>query len=122
MPVKIRELTELTRITPRQVRYLITEGLMPPPSGGRATAEYGEEHVAAIRRYQRLRALGLLPSAIKVLVEGITSIPIDVMPGIILHVDPEILKRPVNTREIAERVASLLHHLLLEDTRDDPEP
>jgi DNA-binding transcriptional MerR regulator len=120
--VKIRELTELTRITPRQVRYLITEGFVPPPSGGRATAEYGEEHVAAVRRYQRLRALGFLPSAIKVLVEGGASIPLDVMPGITLHVAPEILKPPVDTREIAERVASLLHHFFLEVTRDDTEP
>jgi MerR family transcriptional regulator, copper efflux regulator len=120
-PVKIRELTELTGITPRQVRYLIAEGLMPPPSGGRATAEYGDEHVSAIRRYQRLRSLGFLPSAIKVLVGRGAAIPLGVTPGITLHIDPEILDRPIDTREIANRVADVLQNLIGEVVHDETE-
>jgi DNA-binding transcriptional MerR regulator len=117
--VKIRELTELTGITPRQVRYLIAEGLMPSPSGGRATAEYGDGHVSAIRRYQRLRSLGFLPSAIKVLIERGAAIPLAVMPGITLQVDPEVLDRPIDTREVANRVGDVLHNLLEEVVCDE---
>ena len=31
-------------------RYLIAEGFIPPPAGGRARATYGEDHAAGIRR------------------------------------------------------------------------
>ena len=51
----IRELTAETGTTERQVRYLIAEGFVPAPRGGRSNADYGEDHVAAIRRYGRLR-------------------------------------------------------------------
>ena len=65
--MNIRKLTALTDIPERQVRYLIAEGFMPPPRGGRSNAEYGDDHVAAIRRYTRLRELGFPPAAIKLL-------------------------------------------------------
>ena len=57
----LRELTEVVGVAPRQVRYMIAEGFVPPPVGGRAHASYGEEHVEAIRRYMRLRGLGFTP-------------------------------------------------------------
>ena len=66
----LRELTSLTGIAERQIRYLVAEGFMPAPRGGRAHAEYGEDHVAAIGRYMALRRTGLLPSAIKLLLDG----------------------------------------------------
>ena len=46
----LRKLTEVVGVAPRQVRYMIAEGFVPPPVGGRAHASYGEEHVAAIQR------------------------------------------------------------------------
>ena len=45
--MNIHELTELTEETPRQIRYLVAEGLMPAPDGGRSNASYGDVHVAA---------------------------------------------------------------------------
>ena len=56
--MKIGELAALTGVAERQVRYLIAEGFIPAPRGGRANADYGDEHVAAIGRYNRLRDLG----------------------------------------------------------------
>jgi hypothetical protein len=52
--MNMRELTRRARVTERQVRYLIAEGFIPAPRGGRANADYGDDHVAAIRRYARL--------------------------------------------------------------------
>ena len=48
--MKIGELAALTGVAERQVRYLIAEGFIPAPRGGRANADYGDEHVEAIGR------------------------------------------------------------------------
>ena len=53
------ELNAETGTTPRQIRYLIVNGLMPAPTGGRAHADYGSDHVQAVRRYKEMRTLGL---------------------------------------------------------------
>ena len=45
----IRDLTARTGTTERQVRYLIAEGFVPSPSGGRANADYGDDHVRRSR-------------------------------------------------------------------------
>ena len=68
--MNIRDLTARTGLAERQVRYLIAEGLIPPPRGGRSNADYTEDHVAAITRYVRLRDLGFPPAAIKLLIQS----------------------------------------------------
>lgn len=124
--VNIHELAALTGETPRQVRYLVAEGLMPPPEGGRARASYGEPHVAAIRAYQRLRAFGFKPGAIRLLWEGRGGpVTLPIAPGIALNLDPALLSgggdpRP-NLRLVAERVAELLTDLLKEAHPHGPE-
>ena len=57
--MNMAELNAETGTNPRQIRYLIVNGLMPSPTGGRAHARYGEEHIEAVHRYKTLRALGL---------------------------------------------------------------
>lgn len=89
--MKLRELTEIAGVTARQVRFLIAEGFVPPPSGGRATAEYGPEHLAALRRYEALRALGFAPAAIRLLLQARQGIPAPIAPGITLVIDPEMI-------------------------------
>src|ERR1700722_15878414 len=91
MSVNIRDLIQLTAIPERQVRYLIAEGFIPPPRGGRSNADYGEDHAAAIRRYSRLRDLGFPPAAIKLLLQAREGAPIPVAPGITLVVDPAVI-------------------------------
>ena len=62
--MNIHDLSARTGATGRHVRYLVAEGFMPSPRGGCSNAEYGEDHVAAILRYARLRDLGFPPAAI----------------------------------------------------------
>ena len=50
--MKIGELASLSGVTERQIRFLIAEGFVPAPRGGRANADYGDDHLTAIRRYQ----------------------------------------------------------------------
>jgi MerR family copper efflux transcriptional regulator len=110
--MRMNELTDLTGIAERQVRYLIAEGLIPPPRGGRANADYGEDHVAAIRRYSRLRELGFPPAAIKLLLQAKKGAPIPVAPGVTLIVDPDLIGSGTKVGPLADRVIKLLHKLL----------
>ena len=110
--MKIRDLTGITGIAERQVRYLIAEGFIPPPRGGRAHASYGEDHVAAIRRYNRLRELGFPPAAIKVLLDAREGAPFPVAPGVTLVVDPALIGSGAEVAPIAKRLSEVLTELI----------
>lgn len=114
----IRELAAMTGTPERQIRYLIAEGFMPSPSGGRANASYGEAHVEAIRRYSALKELGFPPAAIKRLLEAKEGAPFPVMPGVTLVIDPELLKRERNPEAIAEYLRKFLERRWKDETDD----
>jgi DNA-binding transcriptional MerR regulator len=113
--MNIRELTALTGTPERQVRYLIAEGFMPAPRGGRSNAEYGDDHVAAIRRYTRLHELGFPPAAIKLLLESRQGIPFPVAPGITLVIDPDLLGSGADTGPLIDRIRTLLEDQLVKE-------
>ena len=117
--MKIRELIDLTGVAERQVRYLIAEGFVPAPHGGRSNADYGDEHVEAIRRYMRLRDLGFPPAAIRLLLEAREGAPFPVAPGITLVVDPNLLGSGAEAQPLAERITALLSELLRDRSHDD---
>lgn len=112
--MNIRELTSITGIPERQVRYLIAEGFVPPPTGGRANADYGDEHVTLISRYTRLRELGFPPAAIKVLLEAREGAPFPVVPGVTLVIDPGLLGSGRDPGPILNKTAKILGDLLKE--------
>lgn len=114
--MNIRELAELTECPERQIRYMIAEGFVPPPEGGRAHADYGDGHVAAIRRYQTLRQQGFAPQSIKVLLAGGMAVPFPVCPGITLHVDPQLIGVSMDAGDVAERVRQVLGDVFMEPT------
>ncbi len=104
----IRELARLTGTPERQIRYMIAEGFVPPPNGGRAHADYGDDHVTAIRRYTLLRQHGFPPQAIKVLPASGRSVPFPVAPGIVLHVDPQRIGGSLDVEALAHRIHDVL--------------
>lgn len=116
--MNIRELTSITGLAERQIRYLIAEGFMPAPRGGRSTADYGDDHIAAIHRYTRLRDLGFPPAAIKLLLQGGKGAPFTVAPGITLVIDPDLLSRVADVAPIIGRTAALLTDLLQEKAHE----
>ena len=115
----IRELLSRTKMAERQVRYLISEGFIPAPRGGRANADYGDDHIAAINRYNRLRELGFPPAAIKVLLQSKEGAPFVVAPGITLVVDPQLLGSAVPIEPILETIHKLLNSIFKEQAHDD---
>ena len=112
--MKLPELMERTGIAERQVRYLISEGFVPPPRGGRAHAEYGDDHVAAIRRYLRLRELVFPPAAIKLLLQAREGTPFPGAPGITLVVDPDLLASGKPVKPLIGAIRRLLTDILKE--------
>ena len=111
----IRELMSLTGLAERQVRFLISEGFMPPPSGGRANADYGEAHVTAARRYLRLKELGFPPGAIKVLLSAREGVPFPIgKGGITLVIDPDLLGSGADPESVTNEISHLLKDLFKE--------
>ena len=108
----LRELTEVVGVAPRQVRYMIAEGFVPPPVGGRAHASYGEEHVEAIRRYMRLRGLGFTPASIRVLLQAEEGVPFPVARGITLVVPPALIASGEPVEPLLRRIEALLGKIL----------
>ena len=119
--MKVDDLLTLTGIEKRQLRYLTAEGFVPPPLGGRKTAEYGDEHVAAIRRYKRLRDLGFPPSAIKVFFEKGEPVQVVLLPGVTLSIDPSVVSGAVDAQEMAGRITDIIRDLVTETTIHAPD-
>ena len=117
--MNIRDLIRLTAIPERQVRYLIAQGFVPAPRGGRANADYGDDHVAAIRRFVRLRDLGFPPAAIKLLLQAKEGVPLVVAPGVTLVVDPNLIGSGAESGPLVERIKDLLADLLKEHPSND---
>lgn len=115
----IRELTARTGVAERQVRYMIAEGFVPPPRGGRANADYGEDHVEAAQRYLRLRDLGFPPAAIKLLLQAREGAPFAVAPGVTLVVDPGLLASGTAVEPLVAEVRRLLIEIFREPAHAD---
>jgi MerR family copper efflux transcriptional regulator len=110
--VRFQDIIRQTGVTERQLRYLIAEGFVPPPSGGRATAQYGEEHVAAVVRYARLKELGFPPAAIRRLLEAGAGVPIPVAEGLTLVVDASRLASGADVEPLIDEIRRALARAL----------
>lgn len=93
--VLIAELAGATGTEPRQIRWLIAEGIVPRPGGTRSRPEYGPEHVRAILHYRDERRRGLSPAQVKAVlherVRGAAGLELRVAPGVTLRVEPEAI-------------------------------
>ena len=115
----LRELTEVVGVAPRQIRYMIAEGFVPPPDGGRANASYGVKHVEAIQRYMRLRDLGFTPASIRVLLDAREGVPFPVVPGVTLVVEPELIASGEPVEPLLRRIRSRLGEILDKSGEDE---
>ena len=114
--MRLKALIELTGTAERQVRYLISEGFVPPPRGGRANADYGEDHVEAVTRYALLKELGFPPAAIRVLLGATAGIPFPIAKGITLVIDPVQLASGAELEPIIQSTRDVLTRALGKST------
>lgn len=83
----LAELAEELGVSPRQIRFLIAEEILPAAEKtGRAADAYGEAHLNRARRYFALYRMGMKPSSIKVLMSFDEAIPIFQHAGVELRV------------------------------------
>ena len=115
----LKELIERTGVPVRQVRYLISEGFVPPPTGGRAKADYGQDHVAAVTRYARLKELGFPPAAIRLLLGATAGIPFPIAKGITLVIDPAQLASGMDTEAVIRSARDVLTRALGKSTHSN---
>lgn len=108
--MKIGDLEKKTGQSARQIRYLISEGFVPPPVGDRKAAQYGAEHVSAIEEYQKLRDLGLAPRDIKTVLHNGRgdAIVVDVAPGVALVISPSSLKDSSEDQDVATLTKNII--------------
>jgi DNA-binding transcriptional MerR regulator len=107
----IHEFTALVGETPRQIRFLIAEKFMPSPTGGRAHAQYGPEHVEAVHRYRQLRSR-YSPAQIKLMMSAYSpKLLLPVAPGVELLLDRSLLGPRISAEKIADRVRQVLSEL-----------
>jgi DNA-binding transcriptional MerR regulator len=102
------------QVTARFVRFLISEGVIPSPTGGRAHAAYDERHLYGVVNYARLRRLGLSPAQVKSVLRAARgeTVPLAIAPGLSLHVDFGSLDRAVDPASVARRVEEILSELM----------
>jgi DNA-binding transcriptional MerR regulator len=121
----IIELADAVAETPRQIRYLIAEGLIPGPEGSRARPDYGVVHVEGIRRYQALRQEGMKPSQVKALLEAERLRQdggrFELAPGVVLSIDLTKLDPSIEPRDVGKLAAAALTHLLPHAKKDTPD-
>ena len=113
--MKLDELSIITGATIRQIRFLISEGFVPSPEGGRTYAAYGDAHVQAIRRFQRLKGLGFPNAAIRLLLDAREGVPVPVMDGLTLVIAPDLIGRETDIDEIISRTEARLREALMGD-------
>ena len=110
--MKLAALAALTGLTERQIRFLISEGFVPPPTGGRAHADYGDDHTEAVTRYMRMKAIGFPPAAIRLLLDAKAGMPFPLEDGVTLVVSPDWLGRGGDPTRLTQKAHAVLERVL----------
>jgi len=105
----LAEFAEHLGITPRQIRFMIAEELLPSANKtGRSADAYGEEHVLRAQRYLAFYRLGMKPASIKVLMAFDDAVPIVQSGGVELRIDPSIAPASIDVDAALEQIAIAL--------------
>lgn len=105
----LAELAERIGTAPRQIRFLIAEGILPPANKtGRAADAYGDDHVIRAQRYLALHRMGMKPASIKVLMAFDDAVPIVQSGGVELRVSPDISPDAIDVDAIVAEITAAL--------------
>ena len=69
----LTDLARLTDVTPRTIRYYISQGLLAAPTGSGQAARYGEGHLARLRLIRRLQREHLPLAEIRARLVGLSD-------------------------------------------------
>lgn len=99
--VTISELARLLDVTPRTIRYYVSEGLLPPPVGAGLRSSYGYEHFVRLRLIKRLQAEDVPLRKIKA---SLTEMTLPEMEQLLATEAKERRPRAVGPRELLSAV------------------
>ena len=112
----LAELAEALDLAPRQIRFLISEGILPAAQKtGRHADAYGPDHLARARHYMALSRMGMKPASIKVLMAFDQAVPIFQADGVELRIDPAGLPDTPDVEALIDSVAQALRTYLGKD-------
>lgn len=105
----LAELADHLGIPPRQIRFMIAEGILPPAARtGRSADAYDETHVTKGQRYLALHRMGMKPGSIKVLMAFDDAVPILQGHAVELRVDPQVPPEELDIEAILAAVGAAL--------------
>ncbi len=105
----LAELADRLGIQPRQIRFMIAEGILPPAAKtGRSADAYEESHVISGQRYLALYRMGMKPGSIKVLMAFDNAVPILQEQGVELRIDPKVAPQELDVKAILKVVEQAL--------------
>lgn len=105
----LAELADRLGIPPRQIRFMISEGVLPPAARtGRSADAYDETHVTKGQRYLALHRMGMKPGSIKVLMAFDDAIPILQGHGVELRIDPQVPPEELEVEAILAAVGAAI--------------
>ena len=105
----LAEFAEHLGITPRQIRFMIAEEILPSANKtGRSADAYGQEHVLRAQRYLAFYRLGMKPASIKVLMAFDDAVPIVQSGGVELRIDPSKAPDTIDVDAALEEIAIVL--------------
>ena len=114
--MKAAELAETLGLPPRQIRYMIAEGIIPGATGvGRGADGFGEVHLAAGRRYLELKAEGHSSFEAKRLMAAERQVVLYQGPALALAVDPNVDPGTIDAEAVLADIASALRAYLNPD-------
>ena len=96
--ISIERLEELTGVPRRNIRYLISEGVVDEPYGQKRWARYGPEHIRALQIYAEMKKSGVSSLDIirEKIIEGTSIHPplvIEEIEGVEIKIDQAVLQK-----------------------------
>lgn len=109
--MKLAELAEVLDLPPRQVRYMIAEGILPgAAASGRYADGFGDVHVAIGRRYLELKAQGHSSFEVKRMMLTERRVPLYEGTALALMVDPNVDPASIDVEAVLEDFAAALRN------------
>lgn len=112
--ITIEQLEETTGVTRRNVRFLISEGVVPEPYGQKRWARYGPEHVNALLIYAEMKKAGvssldIIRNRILNSAKGSPPLVVNKLDGIEIKIERETLER-VGLEDLIKDIVEAIRH------------
>ncbi len=130
MKLSLHQLSERSGVPARTIRYYIQRGLLPPPTGEKRGAHYGEAHLADLLRIRHWQESGLSLDAVGDLLRARGEAPlpslragaVEVRSHLAVADGVELVVAPDRCRLTQAQLRQLFHAVqqALSELRDEP--